>query len=98
MSEQPVFRFGTTDKLERRDFALRLEAFLETEIHFVEAGALVLSLNGAFGSGKTTFLEMWRNEIVERRKEGVALPIPIMLNAWESDFCGDPLLALVSAI
>lgn len=90
--------FETTDKFELRPFALRLETFLAAESCFMEEGALVVSLNGPFGSGKTTFLGMWRNDILKRRKGGESLPIPIMLNAWESDFCGDPLLSIVSAI
>lgn len=90
--------FETTDKFELVSFALRMEAFMTTEIRFVEDGALVISLNGPFGSGKTTFLRMWRSDISKRRKEGKSLPIPILLNAWESDFCGDPLIAIVSAI
>lgn len=98
MADQLPMRFDTYDKLERRAFSQQLEAFMATEHHFIEDGALVISLNGVFGSGKTTFLEMWRNEIVERRKDGVLLPVPIILNAWESDFSGDPLLAILSAI
>ncbi len=97
MSDHRQLTFKSTDKFELQSFASRLEAFLATEHYFVEGG-LVISLNGPFGSGKTTFLEMWRNAIAERRKEAVDLPVPIILNAWESDFCGDPLLSLVSAI
>lgn len=89
--------FEITDKFELGSFASQLEAFIATEHHFVEGG-LVISLNGAFGLGKTTFLEMWHDRIVNKRKEGQSLPVPIILNAWESDFCGDPLLAIISAV
>lgn len=98
MSDIPDVTFDTTDKLELKDFASRLEAFMTTERLFIEGGALVVSLNASFGSGKTTFLEMWKNDLILRRGATNAAPLPIMINAWESDFSGEPLLAIVSGI
>jgi len=74
-----------------------LERFLLTEHTFVE-GSLVVSLNAPFGSGKTTFLRMWADDLTARRVGAPELPRPVIINAWESDYCGDPLLALVSAL
>jgi len=45
--------------LELSAFAKRLERFIEVEHHFVQ-GSLVVGLSSKFGSGKTTFLKMWR--------------------------------------
>jgi len=81
------------DLLDRDVFADRLLLFLETERQFVE-GALVVTLQAPFGSGKTYFLRKWQ-ERLKANKEG---PKPIVLNAWESDYCNDPLLAIISAI
>jgi hypothetical protein len=89
--------FDRTDKLQLKDYALTLERFIETERAFVD-GSLVLSLNAPFGSGKSTFLAMWRNDLAARRINDSKVPLPMVLNAWESDHCGDPLVAIVSGI
>lgn len=81
------------DLLDRQQFASRLDKFIETERNFVQ-GSLVIALSSKFGSGKTTFLTMWKSE-VERLEVG---PRVIELNAWESDYYGDPLFAIVSSI
>ncbi len=87
--------FTEKDCLGREDFCRRLEAFVGVERHFVEGG-LVVSLNAPFGSGKTTFLKMWENDLLGRRKNNSSIPMPIFLNAWEDDYCGDPLVAILS--
>jgi hypothetical protein len=85
------------DLLARQPFSQELERFLLTEHQFVE-GSLVVSLNAPFGSGKTTFLRMWADDLTARRANAPDLPRPVTINAWESDYCGDPLLALVSVL
>jgi len=65
-------------------------------VDYVEGG-LVLSLTSKYGSGKTTFLEMWKSSIDNRDDETVK-PFVISLNAWESDYYGDPLFAIISAL
>ncbi len=89
--------FDKNDKFGLKTFSEKLEKFLMIENDFVEGG-LVVSLTAPFGYGKTTFLSMWKNDIDERRKKDENLPITITLNAWESDYCGDPLLAIVSSL
>lgn len=74
-----------------------MEAFLLTEREFVE-GSLVTSLNAPFGSGKTTFLQMWKSQLEIRRESGAEAPMCVVINAWEDDYCGDPLFSLVDAI
>jgi len=83
--------FASFDKFGLKEFADQLTRYLLVERQFVEE-SYVLSLNSEFGSGKTTFFEMWRNELVSRNDFSRV----IYLNAWESDFQGDALLAIVS--
>jgi hypothetical protein len=85
------------DKLGLQPFAERLEKFLMVERDFVE-GSLVVSLGAPFGFGKTTFLRMWKADLEKRRADSPLTPRPILLNAWESDYCGDPLLAIVTGL
>lgn len=78
------------------DFANRLEQFIAIEHEYVE-GSLVLALTSKYGSGKTTFLEMWKKKL-ESKDESSNRPLVISLNAWESDYYGDPLFAIISAL
>lgn len=82
------------DLLELKDFAARIEKFLLVEQQFVQGG-LVVALSARFGAGKTTFLRMWKAQI-EKQSPSDRNFIAITLNAWESDYLGDPLLAIIS--
>lgn len=84
------------DLFDLSDFAKRLDKFIETERHFVQ-GSLVLALSSKFGSGKTTFLRMWKHALENDLNE-TGKPLIISLNAWESDYYGDPLFAIVSSL
>jgi len=83
------------DLLGLEDFATRLESFINIEHRYVEGG-LVVGLNSKFGSGKSTFLRMWTDSLQNKKEESNY--IVILLNAWESDYYGDPLFAIVSAL
>ena len=86
------------DRLGLEPFSEKLERYLITEHDFV-TGSLVVSLCAPFGSGKTTFLSMWQSKMNERREQPDQMtPRAIMINAWESDYCGDPLLAITTAL
>ncbi len=58
--------------------------------HLVGAleGPCVLAVDAAWGTGKTTFLRMWAQHL---RNQG--FPV-VEFNAWETDFSGDPFVAL----
>ena len=84
------------DLLELSDFAKRLERFIAIEEHYVEGG-LVVGLSSRFGSGKSTFLQMWQSSMLNEEEEQDT-PLVILLNAWESDYYGDPLFAIISAL
>jgi hypothetical protein len=81
------------DLSDLRDFAQRLLRFIEVEHHFVE-GSLVVGLSSKYGSGKSTFFRMWKDDL-----EKADPPVTVVsLNAWESDYIGDPLFSIVAAL
>lgn len=91
--------FDRDDKLQRKPFCQQLERYLIVESNFIE-GSLVATLAASFGSGKTTFIEMWKKDLLDRRhapnaEAAFMAPMPVILNAWESDFCGDPLVDIL---
>ena len=55
-------------------------------------GPCVLSIDGPFGSGKSTFLRLWTQHLKNK-----GFPV-VRLNAWETDYSGDPFPALVDGI
>ena len=50
----------------------------------------VMSLNGEWGSGKTTFVKMWRQSLENEHFK------TFYFNAWESDYVEDPIIAMLS--
>lgn len=93
----PLLTFSDFDLLGLKEFCQRFEKYLSIEHHFVE-GSLVVSLNAPFGSGKSTFIDMWCNDLTARRDKDSKLFLPVRINAWESDHCGDPMLSIISAL
>ncbi len=90
--------FADGDLFKRETFARRFEKYLLVEHRFVE-DSLVVALDSGFGGDKTTFLHMWEHDLLSRRDAGdMAAPMPLVLNAWESDHCGDPLVAIMAAL
>lgn len=75
------------DELGRRDLEPTLTQFITQA-----SGSFVLALDASWGSGKTTFLEMWK---VKLSQEGHAC---LYLNAWQNDFAPDPLIAIIGEL
>ena len=71
------------DKLDRK-------VTVETLTQLVSSieGPCVLALDALWGAGKTTFLNIWTQYL---RDEGFTV---VKFNAWETDFSGDPFVAL----
>ena len=67
---------------------------IEVLTHLVGSleGPVVLSVDAAWGNGKTTFLKMWAQYLRNHDH-----PV-VDFNAWETDFSGDPFLALSERI
>ena len=55
-------------------------------------GPCVMAIDAEWGAGKTTFLNMWAQHM---RNEDLSV---VKFNAWETDFAGDPLLALITEL
>ncbi len=55
-------------------------------------GPCVFAVDAPWGTGKTTFLRMWKQHLRNR-----GFPV-IEFNAWETDFAEDPLVALTAEI
>lgn len=49
----------------------------------------VISLNGAWGTGKTTFIQMFKQMM---NNEGYPT---LYFNAWETDYISDPIIGLI---
>ena len=57
-----------------------------------QSDSLVVSLNGQWGTGKTFLLKRWQKKL---EQEGFHA---IYFNAWEDDFCDDPLVAIIGQL
>lgn len=73
------------DLLDRKNSGLLLQKLIE-ELY----GGFVLAINGKWGSGKSTFIEMWKKQM---ENEGY---IVFSYNAWETDYIDDPLIGLIA--
>lgn len=83
--------FSNFDRFERKVFADRLTKVISSFYPFYNE-AFVLGLNAKFGSGKTTFLRMWKHDL---ESSGYKV---IYINAWETDFDNEPLVPIVGAL
>ena len=86
------------DCLNRKRFGELLLACLQGDAVLSDE-AFVVALTGKFGAGKSHFLDMWGKHLLQKvGDDPQKFPMVVTVNAWESDFSGEPLLALVSAI
>ncbi len=83
----PVDNPFASCKLNRGQYAKVL-----TEIIKSYEDGFVLAINNHWGTGKTIFVKMWRNQL---NLEGFQT---IYFNAWENDFNNNPLVALMSEL
>ena len=75
------------DELDRQKIADRLTTVIKDQ-----EAPFVISLDGRWGTGKTFLLKRWQAQLV---KDGFQA---IYFNAWEDDFCDDPLLAIIGQL
>ncbi len=86
-----VLTFDTDDCLNRKKFAEKLTQAIRI-VYAVEDDAYVLSLNASFGSGKTTFVNMWKHDLENKKIQCM------YLNAWEQNFNDEPLMPILETL
>ncbi|WP_195453812.1 KAP family P-loop NTPase fold protein [Alistipes communis] len=67
-------------------------AIILTQIVQNYSESFVLSINGEWGTGKTTFMKMWAAYLKQQEITS------IYFNAWENDFISDPMVALLGEL
>ena len=85
-----TINFKNDDKLGREDSADLIMNYL-----LKQEESRVISVNSAWGTGKTWFAHMWKNKL---RDEFQGEIIPIYYNAWDNDDYGDAFIPLLAAI
>ena len=75
------------DLLGRKQVADRLTSLIRHQ-----SAPFVVSIDGYWGTGKTFLLNRWQKEL-----EGEGFQ-SIYFNAWEDDFCDDPLVAIIGQL
>ena len=75
------------DVLGRKEMAARL-----TNLIGNQSLPLTISIHGAWGTGKTFMLKRWQQDLQTQEFSA------IYFNAWEDDFCDDPLLAILAQL
>lgn len=84
INEKAPFRNCCTGRREAGETLTRI-------IDNIEMGCTI-SLTGEWGSGKTTFLRMWRQDLINH-----CFPT-VLLNAWKTEWAEDPLIAVLSCM
>jgi len=74
-------------QLDRKKYA----SILKTIVESYQEGC-VLAINGKWGTGKTTFVQMWAQSLKEDNFH------TLYFNAWENDFISDPLVGLLGEL
>ena len=88
-AERPVNKVNPwkDDKLGREMVAKKL-----TRVIGKEQGPLTVSVDGAWGTGKTFLLKRWQQQL---KNDGFEC---IYFNAWSDDFHGEPLIAMIGQL
>ena len=76
------------------DDELGLEKFVDVLTNRVKGGVspYTISVNGEWGTGKTFMLQRWRQQLENESYKA------IYYNAWEDDFCVNPLVSIIGQI
>ena len=75
------------DTLGRAQIAEKMTNLIRTQ-----RDPFVISIDGQWGTGKTFLLKRWKKDL---KAEGFKA---IYFNAWEDDFCDDPLLSIIGQL
>ena len=75
------------DVLERAQIAAKLTNLIRDQ-----SAPFAISIHGYWGTGKTFMLKRWQKDLEIQGFKA------IYFNAWEDDFCDDPLLAIIGQL
>ena len=75
------------DVLDRAKIAEKLTNLIRDQ-----RAPFVISIDGQWGTGKTFLLKRWQKDLERERFKA------IYYNAWEDDFCDDPLLSIIGQL
>lgn len=76
------------DKLKREESIKDLSQLIVNNVE-----PLVLSINASWGSGKTTFVKLWKNYLKKEHNIN-----SIYFSAWEDDFSKEPLISILGEL
>lgn len=110
-SPSSVLTDFSDDQLNREYLADYLTTFICTTLPAVNTNSLVLALNSAWGSGKTSFIQMWINKLKKTNVAGTDTNTKseddedvlepkqefniIYYNAWENDSCPEAIIPII---
>ena len=75
------------DVLDRAQIATKLTNLIRDQ-----SAPFAISIHGYWGTGKTFMLKRWQKDLEIKNFKA------IYFNAWEDDFCDDPLLAIIGQL
>jgi hypothetical protein len=88
--------WNPADKLGRKESADFLTNYLTKRYNLASehghADTVVLNIRADWGFGKTFFLQRWAKDLEQSQ-----FPV-VFFNAWENDFCDDPLIGFIAEI
>ncbi len=91
-----IDNWNPQDKLDRKVSADFLTNFLikryALSYKHGNTDTFVLNIRADWGFGKTFFLEHWEKDLKQKK-----FPV-VSFNAWENDFCDDPLIGFIAEI
>ena len=97
-NSQNQITFEDFDKLDLKSFGDDLFQVIDKGLsssigEMGEKRGWTVSLNANFGNGKTTFLKMFEHFMKTEKQENYDV---LFINAWESDFYKEPVIAILS--
>lgn len=88
-----VDEIWSKDKLNRKSYADFLYRVIKTaKVNNDEDNALIFSIDGEWGSGKSFFIDLWQQQL---EKDGHLVS---RFDAWKNDIIDDPLIGFISHV
>lgn len=91
--------FDKDDIFSRKQYALNLSTIIRNSCNYTTEGALTIALDSEFGTGKSTFISKWMNELNKDNDNGNNDFPPFIIihyNAWENDNWENAFIPLIN--